>query len=100
VSPEPSPSRVPVMSGAAVALGLLTVAWPLAWAPGWAYAVAVLGAAAVLAAAQADWRQGPVPPTPRRAWPGPARGCASRRSAVWRASSPAARCWPPWPCTR
>ena len=28
--------------GAAAALGLLIVAWPLAWAPGWAYVVAVL----------------------------------------------------------
>jgi hypothetical protein len=42
-----------------VALGLLIVAWPLAWAPGWAYPVAVAGAAAVLAAAFADWRSGP-----------------------------------------
>ena len=38
---------------AAAALGLLIVAWPLAWAPGWAYVVAVLGAAAVLAVAAA-----------------------------------------------
>jgi len=44
---------------AAAALGLLIVAWPLAWAPGWAYVVAVLGAAAVLAAAFAGWRPGP-----------------------------------------
>ena len=57
---KPIPSRVPVMNGAAAALGLLTVAWPLAWAPGWAYAVAVLGAAAVLAGAFARWRRGPV----------------------------------------
>jgi hypothetical protein len=47
------------MSGAAAALGLLVVAWPLAWASGWAYVVAVLGAAAVLAAAFAGWRRGP-----------------------------------------
>jgi hypothetical protein len=53
-------TRAPVMSGAAAALGLLTVAWPLAWAPGWAYAVAVLGAVAVLAAVLAGWRPGPV----------------------------------------
>jgi len=46
--------------GAAAALGLLVVAWPLAWSPGWAYVVAVLGAAAVLAAAFAGWRPGPV----------------------------------------
>ena len=46
--------------GAAAALGLLIVAWPLAWSPGWAYVVAVLGAAAVLAAAFAGWRPGPV----------------------------------------
>ena len=48
-----------LMSGAAAALGLLVVAWPLAWASGWAYVVAVLGAAAVLAAAFAGWRRGP-----------------------------------------
>jgi hypothetical protein len=42
------------------ALGLLAVAWPLAWAPGWAYAVAVAGAACVLAAALARWPSGPV----------------------------------------
>jgi len=42
------------------ALGLLTVGWPLGWAPGWAYAVAVGGAAAVLAGAFARWPRGPV----------------------------------------
>jgi hypothetical protein len=41
------------------ALGLVTVFWPLAWAPGWTYAVASAGAAAVLAGAFARWRQGP-----------------------------------------
>lgn len=51
--------KTSLMSGAAAALGLLVVAWPLAWAPGGAYAVAVLGAAAALAAAFAGWRQGP-----------------------------------------
>jgi hypothetical protein len=45
--------------GAATALGLLTLAWPLAWAPGWAYAVASAGAIAVLAGAFAHWRRGP-----------------------------------------
>jgi hypothetical protein len=49
-----------LMSGAAGALGLLMLAWPLAWAPGWAYAVAGAGAAAVLAGAFARWRRGPV----------------------------------------
>ena len=34
--------------GTAAALGLLIVAWPLAWAPGWAYVVAVLGASATM----------------------------------------------------
>jgi hypothetical protein len=67
-------SRVPVVitkglapfSGAKVfaimeaSLGLLTAAWPLAWAPGWAYAVASAAALAVLAAAFAHWRPGPV----------------------------------------
>jgi hypothetical protein len=42
------------------ALGVATVAWPLAWAPGWAYVVASAGAVAVLAAAFARWRPGPV----------------------------------------
>jgi len=41
------------------ALGLLTVAWPLAWSPAWTYLVAGLGAAAVLAAALLSWRRGP-----------------------------------------
>lgn len=48
--------RTPVMSVAAAALGLLTVAWPLAWAPAWSYAVAVIGAAAVLTVAFISWR--------------------------------------------
>jgi hypothetical protein len=39
---------------------MLVVAWPLAWAPGWTYAVAVAGAAAVLAGVIAHWRRGPV----------------------------------------
>jgi hypothetical protein len=45
--------------GVSVALGLLTVAWPLAWASAGAYAVAVAGALVVLGAAAADWRGGP-----------------------------------------
>jgi hypothetical protein len=45
--------------GVNLALGLLTVAWPLAWAPGWAYVLAGAGAAAALAAAFAGWRPGP-----------------------------------------
>ena len=40
------------------ALGLLTVAWPMAWAPTWTYPVAGLGAAAALTAPR--WRRGPV----------------------------------------
>jgi hypothetical protein len=40
-------------------LGLLIIAWPLAWAPAWAFAVGAIGAAAVLAAAFRRWRQGP-----------------------------------------
>jgi hypothetical protein len=54
-----APFRGHLMSGAAAALGLATVAWPLPWAPGWACAVAVPGAAGVLAAAFAGWRRGP-----------------------------------------
>jgi len=42
-----------------MALGLATLAWPLAWAPAWTYAVAGLGAVAVLAAALLAWRRGP-----------------------------------------
>jgi hypothetical protein len=34
---------------ATVALGLLVIAWPLAWAPAWTYALAALGGLAVLA---------------------------------------------------
>jgi hypothetical protein len=45
--------------GVSVALGLLTVAWPLAWAPAGAYPVAVAGALIVLGAAVANWRSGP-----------------------------------------
>ncbi len=41
---------------ATVTLGLLAVAWPLAWAPAWTYALAGLGVLAVLAAAR--WRRG------------------------------------------
>jgi hypothetical protein len=52
--------KASLVSGAAAALGLLVVGWPLAWASGWAYVVAVLGAAAALAAAFAGWRRGPV----------------------------------------
>ena len=40
----------------AVALGLLTVAWPIPWMPPWADAVAGLGAVAVLAAAVLRWQ--------------------------------------------
>jgi len=50
--------KTPVLSGAAAALGLLALAWPLAWAPGWAYAVASTGALAVLAGAFVGWRRG------------------------------------------
>jgi hypothetical protein len=48
------------LSGAAAALGLVTVAWPLAWAPPWAYATASAGALAVLTGAFVHWRRGPV----------------------------------------
>jgi hypothetical protein len=47
------------MTGGTVGLGLLTLAWPVAWGPAWAYPVAILGAVAVLAAAFARWRRGP-----------------------------------------
>ena len=51
-------ARVPPLAGLAVVLGLLTVAWPLAWAPAWTYPVAGLGAVAALTAPR--WRRGPV----------------------------------------
>ena len=51
-------ARVPRLAGLAVVLGLLTVAWPLAWAPAWTYPVAGLGAVAALTAPR--WRRGPV----------------------------------------
>lgn len=66
--PRPSPSpgglrpRLPMkitVRGTSVVLGLLAVAWPLAWAPAGAYAVAVAGALAVLGAALANWHSGP-----------------------------------------
>jgi hypothetical protein len=48
----------PPFHSTTAALGLLTLAWPLAWAPGWTYAVACAGALAVLASAFARWRPG------------------------------------------
>lgn len=42
---------------ATVALGLLVVAWPLAWAPAWTYALAILGGLAVLATTR--WPRSP-----------------------------------------
>ena len=48
------------MTGAAAGLGVLIVAWPLAWAPPWTYAVASLGAVAAVAAAVLRWRRGSV----------------------------------------
>jgi hypothetical protein len=54
-----APANRPLVSAAA-ALGLLTVAWPLPWAPPWTYLVAGLGALAVLATAFLRWRRGPV----------------------------------------
>jgi hypothetical protein len=50
---------IPLTVGVSAALGLLMVAWPLAWAPGKVYAVAVLGAVAVFAAAVTGWGPGP-----------------------------------------
>jgi hypothetical protein len=47
------------MSFTALAVGLLAVAWPLAWAPAWAYVVSAAGALAVLAAVFAVWRPAP-----------------------------------------
>jgi multisubunit Na+/H+ antiporter MnhG subunit len=41
-------------------LGLLALAWPLAWGTGWTYAMASAGAVCVLAAVAAHWRPGPV----------------------------------------
>jgi hypothetical protein len=47
------------MSLVSLALGLLAVAWPLAWAPAWVYALAAVGVVTVPAAAFLRWRQGP-----------------------------------------
>jgi hypothetical protein len=52
--------RPRILSVATAVLGLLTVAWPLAWAPAWTYLVAGLGTLAVLAAALTRWPRGPV----------------------------------------
>ena len=48
------------MSLIALTLGLLTVAWPLAWAPAWAYVVTAAGVVAVLAGTFLRWRLAPV----------------------------------------
>ena len=42
-----------------MALGLLTLAWPLAWAPAWSFAISGVAAAVVVAAAVLHWRPGP-----------------------------------------
>ena len=42
-----------------MALGLLMVAWPLAWAPAWSFTIAAAAAAVVVAAAVLHWRPGP-----------------------------------------
>jgi hypothetical protein len=57
--PNASRSWKITVRGVGVALGLLAVAWPLAWAPAGAYAVAAAGALAVLGAAVTSWRSGP-----------------------------------------
>ena len=54
VGRRPSP-----LGAVTVVLGLLTVAWPLAWAPAGTYALAGLGAVAVLAAGFLRWGRGP-----------------------------------------
>ena len=58
----PIPAR-PMASGpmsfTAIAVGLLTVAWPLAWAPAWASVVSAAGALAVLAGVFLRWRPAP-----------------------------------------
>jgi Domain of unknown function (DUF4062) len=51
--------RVRPLSGLAVALGLLTAAWPLIFAPAWSFLLAGVAAAAVVAAAVLRWPPGP-----------------------------------------
>jgi hypothetical protein len=51
--------RVGPLSVLAMALGLLTVAWPLAWAPAWTFSLAGVAAASVVAAAVLRWPPGP-----------------------------------------
>jgi hypothetical protein len=58
LAPVPRPAWVPSLADLGVVLGLLTVAWPLAWAPAWTYLVAGLGAIATVTAPR--WRRGPV----------------------------------------
>ena len=47
------------MSLVSLALGLLAVAWPLAWAPAWVYVLAAVGVVTVPAVVFLRWRQGP-----------------------------------------
>lgn len=47
------------MSLMGLALGLLAIAWPLAWAPVWGYVAAAVGVVAVLAATFLRWRAAP-----------------------------------------
>jgi hypothetical protein len=51
--------RIHPLSVLAIALGLLTAGWPLAWAPAWTVALAGVAAAGVVAAAVLRWRPGP-----------------------------------------
>ena len=91
--------KTSLMSGAAAALGLLVVAWPLAWAPGGAYAVAVLGAAAALAAAVAAAPRRPLSPasilptSPRAATASAPMACPRVACTRWFARTATAPAW-------
>jgi hypothetical protein len=64
----------------AAALGMLVLAWPLAWAPAWAFVAAGGGAVAVLGAALTSGERG-------RGWPAIAVGAAALSCADSRAGT-------------
>ena len=67
----------------AAALGMLVLAWPLAWAPAWAFVAAGGGAVAVLGAAFTPGERG------RRGWPAIAVAAAVVSCAYSRAGTAA-----------
>jgi len=70
--------RARASDAVAAGLGMLTLAWPLAWAPAWAYVTSGAGAAVVLAAAFILGERG-------RGWPAIAVAAAVASCAFSRA---------------